>query len=65
MSNPDTKPPMTEEEQKFFEKYGRLPKPSVQLLQKKEKKYFDSADWAKGQSDAKEVKQPSEKPIKE
>ncbi|EAL70622.1 hypothetical protein DDB_G0273119 [Dictyostelium discoideum AX4] len=53
--------PMTEEEKKFFDKYGRLPTPST-LLSKRDKKYFDSADWAKGQqTDAKEVKQPETK----
>ncbi|KYQ93742.1 hypothetical protein DLAC_05131 [Tieghemostelium lacteum] len=55
---------LSPEEKKLYEKYGRLPKQS-QLLAKKDKKYFDSADWAKGQHDAKaEVKQP-EKTIKE
>eukprot|EP01110_Echinostelium_bisporum_P008810 TRINITY_DN31634_c0_g1_i1.p1 TRINITY_DN31634_c0_g1~~TRINITY_DN31634_c0_g1_i1.p1 ORF type:complete len:84 (-),score=30.21 TRINITY_DN31634_c0_g1_i1:101-352(-) len=37
----------SEDEKKAFSKYGRLPKQS-HLLAKKDKKYFDSADWAKG-----------------
>jgi len=48
---------MTPDERKAFEKYGRLPKQS-QLLAKKDKKYFDSADWAKGVNSGKELKQP-------
>ncbi|KAF2070857.1 hypothetical protein CYY_007828 [Polysphondylium violaceum] len=57
---------MTPEEKHLYEKYGRLPKQS-QLLAKRDKKYFDSADWAKGQQDSTnaEVKHPIDKPIKE
>jgi len=52
---------MTPEERKAFDKYGRLPKQS-QLLAKKDKKYFDSADWAKGQNSGQEPKLPKSPP---
>jgi len=62
---PEQTPPdlakMTPEERKAFEKYGRLPKQS-QLLAKKDKKYFDSADWAKGQNSGQEPKLPKSPP---
>eukprot|EP01133_Synstelium_polycarpum_P016179 gene16179-19257_t len=66
------KPPnfdnMSPEEKKMFEKYGRLPNQS-KLLEKKEKKFFDSADYnlnkAKGHNEPHHVQQPSEKTIKE
>jgi len=48
---------LSAEERKAFERYGRLPKQS-QLLAKKDKKYFDSADWAKGQNSGIQVKHP-------
>ncbi|EFA84053.1 hypothetical protein PPL_03126 [Heterostelium album PN500] len=69
MTSTEEKPPnfdnMSADEKRLYEKYGRLPKQS-QLLAKKDKKFFDSADWAKGQHEAKEQqKQPSEKPISE
>jgi len=52
---------MTPEEEKMFKKYGRLPKQS-QLLAKKDKKYFDSADWAKGVKSGMEPKLPKSPP---
>ncbi|EGG19393.1 hypothetical protein DFA_02180 [Cavenderia fasciculata] len=56
---------MSPEDRKAYEKYGgRLPKQSA-LLAKKDKKFFDSADWAKSQHEAKGTTTPSETPIKE
>jgi len=52
---------MTAAEKNAYEKYGRLPKQS-QLLAKKDKKYFDSADWAKGQNSGQENKLPKSPP---
>jgi len=52
---------MTPTERSAFEKYGRLPKQS-QLLAKKDKKYFDSADWAKGVNSGQTPKLPKSPP---
>jgi hypothetical protein len=63
---PEQTPPdlakMTPEERKAFEKYGRLPKQSQLLAKKDNKKYFDSADWAKGQNSGQEPKLPKSPP---
>jgi hypothetical protein len=51
---------LSEEDRKYFEKYGRLPKPN--LLGGKKQKKFDSADWAKNLKKPKagSAKQPAE-----